>query len=136
MASTTRRLAPTRTKQRVNVSGDEIVDKMSSLAISKPKTKGKEKATPTPEEQRVSAMRAVNSASQELSSVIQSGWRRSSDVPPSKKSPAFVSASASVTSTAKHLALLRDISPGDLDIERAAGSVAGKLVTLEMVCAN
>ncbi|KAJ7449960.1 cysteine peptidase C50 [Mycena latifolia] len=132
MASTTRRPAPMRTKQRVNTSsGDQLADKLSSLTISKPKTKGKEKATLSPEERRVSVMRAVNSASQELSDAIQSGWRKSSDVP-LKKSQAFVSASASATLAAKHLALLREISPGDLDIERAAGSVVGKLVTLEM----
>ncbi|KAJ6525608.1 peptidase family C50-domain-containing protein [Mycena capillaripes] len=77
-------------------------------------------------------MRAANSASQELSNIVQSGWRKSSDGPPSKKSPTFVNASASAMVAAKHLALLRKTSPGDLDIERAAGSVLGKLVTLEM----
>ncbi|KAJ6597043.1 cysteine peptidase C50 [Mycena vulgaris] len=131
MASTTRRPASMRTQPRVNTSGDQLAEKLASLTLSKPKTKGKEKGTLSPEEHRVSAMRAVNSASQELSSSVQSGWRRSSDVPP-KKSPAFVSANASATLAAKHLALLRGISPGDLDIERAAGSVLGKLVTLEM----
>ncbi|KAJ6502399.1 cysteine peptidase C50 [Mycena sanguinolenta] len=132
---TTRRPAPARTKvprARVNASEDQIVDKMAFLSLSKPKTKGKEKATMTPEEQRVSAMRAVNSASQELSSIVKSGWKRSSDVPPAKKSPAFADASASATLAAEHLTLLRDTSPGDLDIERAAGSVLGKLIALEM----
>lgn len=123
-------------KPRVNPSGDHLVDKLAALTISKPKMKGKEKATPSPEEQRVTAMRAVNSASQELSSVVQSGWRRSSDAPSLKKSSAFVSANASATLASKHLALLREISPGDLDIERAAGSVLGKLVALEMVCGS
>ncbi|KAJ7087888.1 peptidase family C50-domain-containing protein [Mycena epipterygia] len=132
MASTTRRTAPVRVKQRaLPTPADKLADKLSSLAISNPKTKGKEKATRSPEEQRVSAMRAVNSASQELSNSVQSGWRKSADVPP-KRSPAFMSANASATLAAKHLALLREASPGDLDIERAAGSVLGKLVTLEM----
>jgi separase len=107
---------------------------MASLSLSKPKPKGKEKATPTSAEQRVSAMRAVNSASQELSGIVQSGWRRLSDVPPSKISPGFVNASASAKLVSEQLALLRDMSPGELDIERAAGSVLGKLVALEMVC--
>ncbi|KAJ7097786.1 cysteine peptidase C50 [Mycena belliarum] len=132
MASTTRRPASVRIKQRVNNGpADQLAEKLSSLTISQPKTKGKEKVVLTPEEQRVSAMRAVNTASQELSITIQSGWRRSSDVHP-KKSPAFVSASASATVAAKHLALLREICTGDLDTERAAGSIVGKLVTLEM----
>ncbi|KAJ7775022.1 cysteine peptidase C50 [Mycena metata] len=133
-SATTRRPVSARARPRVNAPADELVAKMSSLALSKSKSKGKEKEkpAPTPEEQRVSAMRAVNAASQELSNVVQSGWKRSSDVPPPKKSSAFVSASASAALANKHLALLREISPGDLDIERAAGSVLGKLVALEM----
>ncbi|KAJ6630611.1 peptidase family C50-domain-containing protein [Mycena sp. CBHHK59/15] len=132
MASTTRRPVSTRTKQRVATSTDQLADKLSSLAISKPQTKGKEKATLPLEDPRMSAMRAVNSASQALTDMAKSGWRKSSDVPPPKRSAAFVSASASAALAAKHLALLRDMSPRDLDIERAAGSVLGKLVTLEM----
>ncbi|KAJ7273284.1 cysteine peptidase C50 [Mycena rebaudengoi] len=134
MASTTRRLAPARTKQRVTGEADQLAEKLSALTISKPKSKAKEKpkATLSPEEQRLSAMRAVNAASQALSEVVKSGWRRSADALPSKRSPAFVSASASAALVAKHLALLRGMSPHDLDIERAAGSVLGKLVALEM----
>ncbi|KAJ7510027.1 cysteine peptidase C50 [Mycena galericulata] len=132
MASTTRRPPPMRSKSRVNDTGDQLADKLTALSISKPKTKGKERATRSPEEQRVAAMRAVNSASQELSTVVQSGWRNSSDAPPAKKSSTLVSVNASATLASKHLAILREISPGDLDIERAAGSVLGKLVTLEM----
>ncbi|KAJ7632765.1 cysteine peptidase C50 [Roridomyces roridus] len=102
---------------------------MASLAISNPKGKGKEKAaTLSPEERRVAAMRAVNAASQELSVLVQSGWKPSSDTAPTKRS----SANSAAASVSKHLALLREVSPGELDIERAAGSVLGKLVTLEM----
>ncbi|KAF7363579.1 Cysteine peptidase C50 [Mycena sanguinolenta] len=129
MASTTRRPAPSRTKPpraRVNASEDQIVDKMASLSLSKPRTKGKAKATMTVEEQRLSAMRAVNSASQELSGIVKSGWKRSSDVPPAKKSSAFADASTSATMAAEHLALLRDMSPGDLDIEESGGKCARK----------
>ncbi|KAK7020489.1 cysteine peptidase C50 [Favolaschia claudopus] len=135
MSASTRRSAPTRQKSsrtRPDTQGDGLADKMAAMSLAKPSTKGKEKAKPTPDEQRVSAMRGVNSASQELSTILQSGWKRSSDVPPSKKSSEFVKASASATAAAQHLALLRDMSPGDLDIERAAGSVCGKLVSLEM----
>ncbi|KAJ7741576.1 cysteine peptidase C50 [Mycena maculata] len=132
MSATTRRPAPMRSKPRANPSEDKLADSLASLTISKPKAKGKEKATLSPEEQRVTAMRAVNSASQELSALVQSGWRKSSEAPSAKKSPALLSANTSATLAAKYLAMLREISPGDLDIERAAGSVLGKLVALEM----
>ncbi|KAF8958159.1 peptidase family C50-domain-containing protein [Flammula alnicola] len=41
---------------------------------------------------------------------------------------------SSASSAAKHLAILRSMSPGDVDVERAAVSVLGKLIALEMVC--
>nr|GAT53299.1 cysteine peptidase C50 [Mycena chlorophos] len=114
MASSTRRKAPTRSKPRVD---DALVDGLAALSLaSKP-------------EQRVASMRAVNAASQDLSSLLQTGWRKSAD----PKSPAATKASTAAVAAAKHLAILRDVSPGDVDVERAAGSVLGKLVVLEML---
>lgn len=79
-------------------------------------------------------MRSVNSASQALSTVVQSGWKRSDEVPPPKQaSPTLAAVSVSALAAAKHLAILREDS-GGLDVERAAGSVLGKLVALEVVC--
>ncbi|KAF7294812.1 Cysteine peptidase C50 [Mycena indigotica] len=114
MASSTRRTAATRPKRRVE---DELVDGIASLSLS-------DKA-----EQRLASMRAVNSASQELSTIVQSGWRKSGD----PKSTFATKSNAAATKAAKHLAILRDVSPDDVDIERAAGSVLGKLVALEMM---
>ncbi|KAF7305053.1 Cysteine peptidase C50 [Mycena kentingensis (nom. inval.)] len=117
MAST-RRKAPTRPKQRPE---DALVDGIAALSISKPQSKA---------DQRLASMRAVNTASQELSALVQSGWNKSADA--STKSANATKAAAAATAASKHLALLRDASPGDVDIERAAGSVLGKLVALEM----
>ena len=104
------------------------------LAISK--ANGKKKTTAlfqSDEQRRLVAMQSVNSASQSLSALVQSDWKRRSELPPNKKSSTQASANASAASAAKHLSTLREISPGDLDVERAASSVVGKLIALEMV---
>lgn len=130
-----RQTAPTRSavKQRT-ISTDQLANDLASdladLTISN--AKGKQKAL-SEEDQRNSAMRAVNSASQTLSTVVQSGWRKSSKMPLPKASPTLTKVNASSLSAMKNLSILREISPGDLDVERAAMSILGKLVTLEMV---
>jgi hypothetical protein len=83
-------------------------------------------------QRRLVAMQSVNSASQSLSALVQSGWKKHSELPP-KKSSTLASANASATSASKYLLTLREISPEDLDVERAASSIVGKLITLEMV---
>ena len=77
-----------------------------------------------------SAMLSVNAASQELSNVIQSGWKKSSSSSKATLQTTTSSASASV----KHVAILRNLCPDDVDVERAAASILGKLVALELVC--
>ncbi|KAJ7063427.1 cysteine peptidase C50 [Mycena amicta] len=72
-------------------------------------------------DQTRTSMRAVNAASQDLSAMVHN------------KSSTKAKATAAATTAARHLAILRDASSGDLDIERAAGSVLGKLVALEMM---
>lgn len=76
-------------------------------------------------------MRAVNAALQTLSNVYQSGWKKSTGGASSKTTVVSSAAEA-----AKYLGILRRTSPGDLDVERAALSVVGKLMALEMVCHN
>jgi separase len=73
-------------------------------------------------------MHAVNEASQKLSTAVQAGWKVSSGGPRGKT---MLSAADSV---ATHLEELRDMCPGDVDVERAASSVIGKLIAVEMVC--
>ena len=97
--------------------------------------KGKEKG-PEEEESKIGgkkldSMRAVNKASQTLSGVAESGWKQSSGGSSSKATLNTVVSSASEIT--KHLGTLRRISPGDIDVERAALSSLGKLIVLEMV---
>ncbi|KAH7929994.1 hypothetical protein BV22DRAFT_1001613 [Leucogyrophana mollusca] len=104
----------------------------ANLAITST-TKGKQKAIPaesmSPEKTRLSAMRNVNKASHSLSSVVQSGWKASSEQP-KKKSATLTSVSAAVSAANRALEDLREICPDDLDVERAASSIVGKLITL------
>jgi separase len=71
-------------------------------------------------------MRAVNAASQSLSGLVQSGWRAGSG----KKSSEAVGAGENALTELREL---RVVCVGDVDVERAASSVVGKLVVLEMV---
>ena len=112
-----------------SISADKLAEQLASrLIISNDKGKPKASSTPTQDEIRVCAIKGVNSASQALSTVVQSGWRKSSG----KASPPSVA--ISVAAAAKNLAVLRHIRPDEVDIERAAMSVLGKLVALELVC--
>ncbi|KAI9061528.1 hypothetical protein FKP32DRAFT_1654199 [Trametes sanguinea] len=74
-------------------------------------------------------MRVVNSASKSLSAVAESGWKASQS-----KSDRTTAASAvkHATTARKELNVLRELSPGDSDVERAASSIVGKLMALEM----
>ncbi|KAK0203498.1 cysteine peptidase C50 [Desarmillaria ectypa] len=108
---------------------DHLADQLAS-GLSITNAKGKEKAqTPalSVERQKVSAMRAVNSASQSLASIVASGWKRSTSDSPRKLTEAKSAATSAVT----HIASLRELCPG-VDVERAAMSVLGKLVALDM----
>jgi separase len=73
-------------------------------------------------------MLSINAASQDLSRVIQSGWKKSSS-----SSKATLQSTTSLASAAvKHVAMLRNLCPNNVDVERAAMSILGKLVALEM----
>lgn len=80
----------------------------------------------------------VNISLQTLSTVAQSGWKFN---PEETKNVRNTNTDASkvndATRTAKKaLERLREITPDDLDVERAACSITGKLITLELVCAR
>jgi len=79
-------------------------------------------------------MRAINGASQGLTAVVKSGWKAPS-VEPSRKKPTTAQYEAFGLATSARSALgdLRVISPEDVDVERAAISVVGKLLSLDMV---
>ena len=80
-------------------------------------------------ESKLSVMLSVNTASQDLSRVIQSGWKKSSSFSKATLQSTTSSASAAV----KHIGVLRNLCPDDVDVERAAASILGKLVALELV---
>ena len=117
------------------VSTEEITDQLASkLTISKAKsTRNGVTRVPT-QERRIVAMRTVNSASQGLSTVMKTGWKAPGEDPAVKKSVANThEAFGLATSARAALGDLRAISPGDVDTERAAIAVAGKLLSLDMV---
>ena len=80
-------------------------------------------------------MRAVNSSSKKLSSIIAAGWKPTADQ--GKKSGSSVeSVKKMLEEMRSDLNLLRDMQGADLDVERAASSVVGKAVSLELVCGH
>jgi separase len=134
-------IAPTKKafskEKAVSVSTDDVTRRLAStLTISNVKGVGTEYsgALESIQDRRISIMRAVNSASQGLTTVMKSGWKAPSVEPSGKKSTtALHEALGLATSARSALGDLRVISPGDVDVERAANSVAGKLLSLDMV---
>ena len=113
-----------------SVPPDQLAKQLAAtLVVSDPKGKRKADITLSDEEKRANSMRSVNTASQHFSSLVKTGWKSSSDT----KSTTFKSATESALSAANHLEILRRMKQDDLDIERAAISVLGKLVALDLV---
>ena len=121
MATSSRRTVsrkPSKSLKNVSSPADSLAgDFATKLAIGNPESK-------------LSAMLSVNAASQDLSKVIQSGWKRSS----SSSRATLQSTTSSASAAVKQVAVLRNLSPDDVDVERAAASILGKLVALELVC--
>lgn len=141
MATAQRKRAATQTATRGKPSRTASVDQLADaiatqLTISDGK-KGKQKEQiPSNEEKLVASMRAVNAASQVLSDLVQSGWKRTAETTQLKKGSVSIAVDAA-ESASKHLAILRSLSPSDINVERAAISLLGKFMTLEMVrCRN
>ncbi|KAI0344016.1 hypothetical protein BDW22DRAFT_1114942 [Trametopsis cervina] len=87
-------------------------------------------------------MRAVNVASKALSSLAETGWKNQDYYQPAstpKASKASLAAKEDVASRVvanaeaikTGLCTLRELRPGDIDIERAACSATGKLISLQ-----
>lgn len=123
-------------EKATSVSADDVTRRLASITISNAKGVGAEYsgASESIQDRRISIMRAVNSASQGLTVVMKSGWKAPSVEPSRKKSTtALHEAFGLATSARSALGDLRVISPGDVDVERAAISVVGKLLSLDMV---
>ncbi|KAF9269561.1 hypothetical protein L218DRAFT_1030382 [Marasmius fiardii PR-910] len=135
MASSRRNLAITAVPGKVKTTTVERLAEQLATSLVVSNGKGKHKAMSTSalskEEQRANSMRSVNSASQHLSTLFQSGWRHSREK--STRKPSVLNdALQSALKATNHLQSLRRLDFCDLDVERAAMSVLAKLVALEM----
>ncbi|KAH9945510.1 peptidase family C50-domain-containing protein [Amylocystis lapponica] len=107
-------------------SPDDLATKLATkLTISDPKGKTKAKSV-SPEEARKNIMRTVNAASRSLSAAVESGWKPSDSA--KTRSQLVETASAARNG----ISSLRELTPHEVDVERAASSVTGKLISLEM----
>ncbi|KIJ59919.1 hypothetical protein HYDPIDRAFT_32659 [Hydnomerulius pinastri MD-312] len=134
--TTTRRA----TRTKITTTTNELATKLeSALTICETSSKAKQRvrggtqrASPaTPEDERVGSMRIVNTSLRTLSAVTQSGWKAVPEAKTSNNANA-AKVDGAVKAATKALECLRVVSPDDLDVERAACSIAGKLLTLEM----
>ncbi|KAG9309980.1 peptidase family C50-domain-containing protein [Chiua virens] len=124
------------TRVKVTTTTDDLRTKFATkltLHDRNPSQKQLSRVEPT-EDERTTCMRAVNLSLQTLSEATQSGWKFT---PEGTKNARNANTTArkvdDATKTAKKaLQGLREISPDDLDVERAACGITGKLITLEM----
>ena len=120
----------------VSKTGKQVAEDLANALATKltiSGSKGQRKTAPevvSEDDLRISAMRSVNSASQELSKVVRSGWNKSLS---NFSTTTLSNAESSALTAEENLCVLRRICPQDMDVERAAVSVLGKLVTLDMV---
>jgi separase len=122
-------------EKAASVSTDDVTHRLASaLTISNAKGVGTEHSRESIQDRRISVMRTVNAASQGLTAVMKSGWKAPSAEPSKKKSSATRHEAFGLAASARSaLGDLCVVSPGDIDVERAAISVAGKLLSLDMV---
>lgn len=133
MKNTRKAVTKARSLPKPSSDSDRLAAQLAKTLLINDDTKGKGKQKViSVDEQKLQAMRMINSASQKLSGIVQSGWKKSTDDGKRTRSQSAEALEAS-TSAAKHLILLRDLPSDDLNVERAAMSILGKLVALEMV---
>jgi separase len=131
---TTRVSRATAKSKAAAVASDDLVEHLAMLTVSDSNDAKKPLASAA-EKRRLAAMRSVNSALKKLSDVVQSGWK----VKPratTNSAQTLRDVNALVTSVSKSLQELRELRPRDVDVERAAISVVGRLIALDMVCTS
>ena len=141
--SSTRRAAskPSSRPQSAKSAAEQLADTLSSKLTLQGSAGvgGKERVSQSqgiddgPKESKTGSMRAVNAASQSLSSIVQSGWKKSTGTATTNRAT-LQTATTMAASALKHIRILRKLCAGDIDVERATMSVLAKLVGLEMVC--
>ena len=133
-ASTSKRPVSTRTARSTKKADDveDLTRKLASkLTISRPKEKQKAIPDSPPQGDPNAGMRTVNTASQKLSTLVQTGWTAAKD---SGVSEQWREAATCAKNIKKNLnALRKAVISSPLDLERAALSAAGKLLTLQLV---
>ena len=135
--STSKRPASTRTVKTTK-KGEDVEDLTrqlsSKLTISKPKEK--QRATPgsPPQDNPNISMRTVNTASQKLSVLAQTGWTVAKDSGGSKQRQEAMTCAKNIKKNLN--ALRKAVASSPLDLERAALSAAGKLLALQLVRAH
>ncbi|TCD70963.1 hypothetical protein EIP91_000870 [Steccherinum ochraceum] len=139
-ASTAIPTASSRTTSRTKTATPSAVDALAStlasnLTLSDKSSKGKQKVAaspPDPEEQCLAAMRAVNASSKRLSGIVAGGWKPYDNEKRKKGGLSVEDVRKLVDEVAGDLRFLREMKAGSLDIERAASSIIGKILSLEM----
>ncbi|KAF5330235.1 hypothetical protein D9611_010620 [Ephemerocybe angulata] len=117
---------------------DELADALASkLKITsssrRPPPPPTTTTTASPRDVRADSMRAVNAAMQGMSALAQTGWKKSSsDNTTSVWRSRNAEANHLAAASREHLAVLRGIDGATVEIERAALSVVGKLVAMDM----
>ena len=127
-ASTFKRPVSTRTVKRTKRTEDVegLTHQFASkLTISKSEEQRAIPDTP-PQDDPNTSMRAINTASQKLSALVQTGWTATKD--------SRQEATTCARNIKNNLNALREIvTPSPLDLERAALSAVGKLLALQLV---
>ena len=133
-ASSSRRPVSTRAVKSTKKAEDveDLTRQLASkLTISKPKAKQKATLDPLPQDDPNVSMRTVNTASQKLSALMQTGWSAAKDNGVSKQRQEAVTCAMNIK---KNLDTLRKAAASSpLDLERAALSAVGKLLALQLV---
>ncbi|KAF5330134.1 hypothetical protein D9611_010624 [Ephemerocybe angulata] len=118
---------------------DELADalasklKITSSSSRRPAPPPTTTTTTSPRDVRADSMRAVNAAMQGMSALAQTGWKKSSsDNTTSVWRSRNAEANHLAAASREHLAVLRGIDGATVEIERAALSVVGKLVAMDM----
>jgi len=136
-ASTSKRPVSTRTARSTKKAEDveDLTRQLASkLTISKPKEKRKAAPDPPPQDNPNASMRTVNTASQKLSALVQTGWTAVKDNGVSKQRQEAATCAKNIK---KNLNVLRKaVASSPLDLERAALSAVGKLLALQLVCSH
>ncbi|KAJ8693527.1 separin protein [Pleurotus ostreatus] len=109
---------------------DQLTSELAGLRIADKKGKQRQASDSeiSPEARKVQAMKGVNASSQSLSKFAQSGWKRSKP----SRGTSLSDVKKCITEATKALTYLRGLDEGNLDIEKSASSVVGKLISMEM----